>query len=156
MVESVRAGGIRLRSSSFNDHEMLPPWCSKENDNIAPSLEWEGVPDGTAELAVVCEDPDAPSGTFLHWLVSGLDPAVNRIDEGVVPEGSVESRNDFGEYGWSGPLPPKGDEAHRYFFRIHACDRPLNLTRESTLRDLDRAVADAELARGTLVGLYQR
>ncbi|WP_246537910.1 YbhB/YbcL family Raf kinase inhibitor-like protein [Saccharopolyspora endophytica] len=149
-------GGIHLRSSTFNDHDVLPRWCSKDGEDIAPTLEWDGVPDDAVELAVVCADPDAPNGTFLHWLVSSLPPSVDRIDHGEAPGRAVESRNDFGEYGWSGPMPPVGDAAHRYFFHVFASNRPLNLGAESGLDELYRALADSEVARGTIVGLYQR
>ncbi|TDD01362.1 YbhB/YbcL family Raf kinase inhibitor-like protein [Saccharopolyspora terrae] len=135
---------------------MLPRWCSKDGENIAPTLEWDGAPDNAVELAVVCADPDAPNGTFLHWLVSSLPPSVDRIDDGEAPAGAVEARNDFSEYGWSGPMPPVGDPAHRYFFHVFASNRPLNLDPDSGLDELNRALADCEVARGTIVGLYQR
>ncbi|GAA4845293.1 YbhB/YbcL family Raf kinase inhibitor-like protein [Saccharopolyspora rosea] len=149
-------GGIRVRSSAFNDHGPLPRRCSREGGNIPPALEWEGVPDGTAEIAVVCEDPDAPGGTFLHWLVTGIDPQVTAIGDREMPEGAVESRNDFGEYGWGGPMPPAGDPPHRYFFHVHASSRPLHLFPDSTVDDLRDRLAESELAHGNIVGRYQR
>ncbi|WP_433873035.1 YbhB/YbcL family Raf kinase inhibitor-like protein [Saccharopolyspora sp. CA-218241] len=149
-------GGIRLRSSSFQDHDLMPRWCSGDGEGVSPELEWDGVPDGTVELAVVCVDPDAPTGTFVHWLLTGLRPGESGLEPGRLPDGAVESRNDFGEPGWGGPLPPAGDDPHRYFFRVHASDHPLRLGEDSTVDDLDRALGGGELARGTLVGVYQR
>ncbi len=149
-------GGIRLRSSTFNDHTLLPARCSRDGENISPELEWEAVPEGTRELALLCEDPDAPSGVFVHWLMSGIPPEVTGLNEGEAPEGVTQSRNGFGELGWGGPHPPAGDEAHRYFFRVYASDRPLGLDEDSTPEDLRRVLSDSELARGNIVGLYER
>ncbi|WP_009947778.1 YbhB/YbcL family Raf kinase inhibitor-like protein [Saccharopolyspora erythraea] len=135
---------------------MLPHRCSRDGGNIAPALEWSQVPDGTAELAVLCEDPDAPNGTFVHWVVSNIPPTVTRIGGGDVPDEAVESRNDFGDRGWGGPHPPAGDEAHRYFFRVFASEQPLGLGADATADDLRDALAGHELARGNIVGLFQR
>lgn len=149
-------GGIQLHSSTFTDHHPLPRKCSKEGQNVPPDLEWEGVPDDTAEVAVVCEDPDAPGGSFLHWLVSGIDKSQTHIGPGHLPAGARESRNDFGEVGWGGPMPPVGDTAHHYFFRVYASRKPLKLSRNSTLSDLRKSLKGAALAHGTLIGVYQR
>src|SRR5207248_11248283 len=95
-----------LRSPAFSPNALIPPEFTKTGDDMSPPLEWSNVPEGTAELAVVCEDPDAPSGKFRHWLVTGLDPATSSLPKGVQPPGSRAWRNDFGEEGYSGPLPP--------------------------------------------------
>lgn len=147
---------IQLRSSTFIDHDVLPRQTSKEGDNAAPALEWNGLPEGTAELELVCEDPDAPGGTFLHWMVTGIDPSTSGIGGGEFPDGAVQARNSFGELGWGGPYPPAGDPTHRYFFRVYAANRPLGLGPQATPDDLYDALDEHELARGTLVGLYQR
>jgi Raf kinase inhibitor-like YbhB/YbcL family protein len=108
------------------------------------------------ELAVLCEDPDAPRGTFTHWVPAGLQPTVTGLAEGEHPAGAVEGRNDFGEEGFGGPLPPVGHGPHRYFFRVFAASAPLGLVAGASADDLRRALEGRQLASGTLVGTYQR
>ncbi len=147
---------IELRSAAFNDHAPIPARYAKDGENVSPPLEWSGVPEGTAELAILSEDPDAPGGTFIHWVLSGLDPSLTGLQAGEVPPGAVEGRNDYGEVAYGGPHPPVGDPAHRYFFRIFAASEPLGLSPGGTADELRRALEGRELARGTIVGLYQR
>jgi Raf kinase inhibitor-like YbhB/YbcL family protein len=147
--------GIELRSPSFGDHQPIPPRHAKDHDNLSPALEWSGVPQEAVELAVLCQDPDAPSGTFTHWVLAGLQPTATGLAEGEHPA-AVEGRNDFGEEGYGGPMPPVGHGAHRYLFRIYAASAPLGLTGSPSAEDLRRALDGKELASGTLVGTYQR
>ena len=148
--------GIELRSPSFGDHQPIPARHAKDHENLSPPLEWSGVPEEAAELAVLCEDPDAPRGTFVHWVLAGLQPTAPGLAEGEHPAGAVEGRNDFGEEGYGGPLPPVGDPPHRYFFRVYAASAPLGLTGAPSAEELRRALEGKELASGTLVGTYQR
>ena len=148
---------IHLRSPAFNDHAPIPARYSlAEVENLSPPLEWSGVPEGTAELAVLCEDPDAPGGTLVHGVLAGLDPSTTGLGEGEVPAGAVQGSNDYGGTGYGGPRPPVGDEAHRYFFRVYAASEPLGLEPGASAEDLRRALEGKELAQGTIVGLYQR
>ena len=114
------------------------------------------MPEEAVELAVLCEDPDAPSGTFTHWVLAGLQPTATGLAEGEHPAAAVEGRNDFGEEGYGGPMPPVGDGPHRYVFRVYAASAPLGLTGAPSADDLRRALEGKELASGTLVGTYQR
>jgi Raf kinase inhibitor-like YbhB/YbcL family protein len=148
--------GIELRSPSFGDHQPIPTRHAKDHDNLSPALEWSGVPEEAVELAVLCEDPDAPCGTFIHWVLAGLEPTAPGLVEGERPAAAVEGRNDFGEEGYSGPQPPVGGPPHRYFFRVFAASAPLELTAGASAEDLRRALKGRELASGTLVGTYQR
>jgi Raf kinase inhibitor-like YbhB/YbcL family protein len=148
--------GIELRSPSFGDHQPIPARHAKDHENLSPGLEWSGVPEGAVELAVLCEDPDAPRGTFIHWVLAGLQPTATGLAEGEHPAGAVAGRNDFGEEGYSGPLPPVGDGPHRYFFRMFAASALLGLVAGASADDLRRALEGKELASGTLVGTYQR
>jgi Raf kinase inhibitor-like YbhB/YbcL family protein len=148
--------GIELRSPSFGDHQPIPTRHAKDHDNLSPALEWSGVPEEAVELAVLCEDPDAPRGTFIHWVLAGLEPTGPGLVEGERPAAAVEGRNDFGEEGYSGPQPPVGDPPHRYFFWVFAASAPLELTAGASAEDLRRALEGRELASGTLVGTYQR
>jgi Raf kinase inhibitor-like YbhB/YbcL family protein len=105
---------------------------------------------------VLCEDPDAPGGTFVHWVLAGLEPTATGLAQGEHPAGAVEGRNDFGGEGYDGPMPPAGDHPHRYVFRVFAASAPLGLVQGASASDLRRALEGTELASGTLVGTYQR
>ena len=148
---------IQVRSAAFSDHAPIPSRYSlAEGENVSPPLEWSGVPEGTAELAVLCEDRDAPGGTFVHWVLAGIDPSAPGLAEGEVPAGAVGGSNDYGGTGYGGPRPPVGDDAHRYFFRVYAASKPLGLTPGASADDLRQALQGKELASGTIVGLYHR
>jgi Raf kinase inhibitor-like YbhB/YbcL family protein len=147
---------IQLRSPAFTDHAPIPSRHSLDGENLSPPLEWSGVPDDAVELALLCEDPDAPGGTFVHWVVAGLDPSLPGLEEGELPPGAVVGTNDYGGTGYGGPRPPVGDPAHRYFFRLYAVSRPTGLFPGASVADLRRAMEGRDLARGTLVGTYQR
>ncbi|WP_031075082.1 YbhB/YbcL family Raf kinase inhibitor-like protein [Streptomyces sp. NRRL S-118] len=148
--------GIELSSAAFGDHQAIPRRYTGEGEDISPPLTWSAPPDGTAELVLACEDPDAPNGTFLHWLVTGIDPASDGVEEGRTPSGGTEWPNGFGRTGWGGPLPPAGHGRHRYFFRLWAVSQPLPLTDRPTADTVHRALAGRELASGALMGTYQR
>jgi Raf kinase inhibitor-like YbhB/YbcL family protein len=146
---------MMLRSPAFSDNAFIPRRYARDGDDEAPRLEWSGVPEGTAELVVLCVDPDAPRGPFLHWLVPGIDPAATSLEPGdSVAEGAP--RNGFGDSGYGGPLPPAGDDAHRYVFRLYALDAPFAADPEEGPEALRAWLDDHALATGTLTGLYQR
>ncbi|MFD5657518.1 YbhB/YbcL family Raf kinase inhibitor-like protein [Streptomyces hirsutus] len=148
--------GIELTSVAFGDHAAIPRSHSGEGDDVSPPLTWSVVPDAASELVLLCEDPDAPGGTFLHWLVTGIDPRSTGAVEGEPPSGGQEWPNGFGRMGWGGPMPPPGHGAHRYFFRLWAVSESLPLHGRPTADAVHRAVQGRELASGTLVGTYQR
>jgi Raf kinase inhibitor-like YbhB/YbcL family protein len=148
--------GIMLRSSAFNDHDLLPGRFSREGGNVSPPLEWSQVPEGTEELVLLVEDPDAGTTPFLHWLVTDISPRAGGVPEGGVPDGGREWANDFGATGWGGPHPPRRDDPHRYFFRLYALESPLALPDSPHAEDVHRALAGHEIASGTTVGTYRR
>ncbi|UNZ19097.1 YbhB/YbcL family Raf kinase inhibitor-like protein [Streptomyces sp. 891-h] len=148
--------GIELSTSAFDDHALIPRRYTRDGEDVSPPLEWSGVPAGTAELLLLCEDPDAPSGTFVHWLVTGIDPGARSVETGATPEGGTPLTNGFGGTGWGGPMPPAGDNAHRYFFRLYALPEPVRLPDSPSAEDVHRAVDEEALASGNIVGLYQR
>ncbi|MFP3900938.1 MAG: YbhB/YbcL family Raf kinase inhibitor-like protein [Acidimicrobiia bacterium] len=147
---------MELVSDTFEDGEMLPERCAHDRDNISPSLSWDLVPEETEELALLCQDPDAPTGTFTHWVLTGIDPSITEMVEDSIPPGAVTGVNDFGEVGWGGPRPPAGDPAHRYVFTLLASAVPLDLGPDATADELLEAIDEDLLARGELVGLYQQ
>ena len=113
---------MEITSSAFSEGDTVPVRFTCDGDDVSPPLAWSGVPDGAAELRLSIRDPDAPSGTFTHWLVTGVDPTVSEVREGAVPAGGREQENGFGRAGYGGPCPPPGRGAHRYVFRIEALD----------------------------------
>lgn len=145
-----------MRSPAFHEHTLIPERYSYESTNISPPLEWFGIPDGTQEIVLLCEDPDAPTGTFTHWVITGIAPGTTGFDTGAPPAGSVLGRNDFGEIGWGGPRPPVGDEPHRYFFWLYAIDHPLEIPGGAEPGDVRDAISGQSTATGTLVGLFGR
>lgn len=147
---------IELRSPAFNDRAPIPPRFAKDGENTSPALEWSGVPDTAAELVLLCEDPDAPGRTFVHWVLAGLEPSRTGLAEGEIPPGAVEGSNDYGETGYGGPQPPVGDPAHRYFFSLHAVAEPLGISPGASAADVRRAMDGKEVGRAVLVGTYQR
>lgn len=124
-----------------------------DGENVSPALEWAGVPEGTVELALAVEDPDAPRRTFTHWLAWGVDPGRSGLAEGEAPE--LEGRNDFGDTGYGGPCPPRGEE-HRYVFRLLALDAAVDLERGADRQAFDAAVAALVLAEARRTATYER
>lgn len=147
---------IDLTSVSFDDDETIPTRFTCEGENVPPPISWEGVPEGAVELVLSMEDPDAPSGTFRHWAVSGIDPSTSALDPATVPDGAVLGENDFGEVGYGGPCPPDGDEPHRYVFTVHAIDRASGLETGFSASEMREALEGAEIARGELIGVFGR
>ncbi|MBA9006791.1 MULTISPECIES: YbhB/YbcL family Raf kinase inhibitor-like protein [Thermomonospora] len=147
---------IELRSSAFNDHALIPNEYSHAAGDASPPLEWSNVPDETAELVLLCEDPDAPTGTFVHWLLAGIPPETEGLDAGESPTEAVEGRNDYGATGYGGPHPPVGDRPHRYFFRLAALSEPSGLEPGFTAEDYREAIEEKVIGTGTLVGTFGR
>jgi Raf kinase inhibitor-like YbhB/YbcL family protein len=148
--------GLELRSTAFNDHDLMPGRLSKPGGNMSPPLQWSGVPDGTEELVLLCEDPDAGPEPFVHWLVTAIDPESSGVGEGQTPPGGQEWTNGFGVSGWSGPQPAIGDNPHRYFFRLYAVSGPTDVPSPPRAGDVRRAAEKRELASATLVGTFAR
>jgi Raf kinase inhibitor-like YbhB/YbcL family protein len=147
---------IELTSPEFDDGDVLPRRFAHDRENVSPPLEWSDVPQGAQELALLCQDPDAPSGLFTHWVLASIDPTITAIDEGEVPPGAVAGINDFGEIGWGGPQPPRGHGPHRYVFTLFAASEHLDLDPGASADDLLDALDGVELAQGSLLGRYQR
>lgn len=148
---------MRLTSRAFRDGELMAQRYTCDGTNAAPPLRWDGVPEGSAELVLVCEDPDAPGRTFVHWLVADLDPNSTGIEEDALPEGATVGLNDFGEAVYGGPCPPHGHEAHHYVFTLLAVGAPLALQHRFTAEELVTALQGGTiLAKAELVGRYGR
>jgi Raf kinase inhibitor-like YbhB/YbcL family protein len=147
---------MELRSEAFADNTPIPRRHTKDGQNLSPPLRWSPPPAGTQELMLLCEDPDAPSGRFLHWLVTGIDPQTRGVDTGRLPAAGEPHTNDFGERGWGGPMPPSGDRAHRYVFRLYALAEHVDVPQHASADQVHRLVDQRQTASGTMIGLYQR
>ncbi len=147
---------ISVSSSAFGDGEHIPTKYSCEGDNVSPPLAWRKVPDGTAELAIVVADPDAPSGTFYHWVVTGVAPGRTRLDEGELPKEAMVATSSSGMASYVGMCPPDGDKAHHYRFTVYALTRKLNLEPGTAAKDAVMRIRAAAVGEGTLVGTFSR
>jgi len=145
---------MKLESPVFIDNEKIPVKYTCDGEDVNPPLIISGVPVGAKSLALIVDDPDAPMGDWVHWLVWNINPQIRKIEEDSVPDGGKEGMTDFGEPGWGGPCPPSGQ--HRYQFKLYALDTLLDLDEQATKADLLAAMQGHVLAEVKLVGLYQR
>ena len=143
-----------LTSTAFDDGAPIPARHTCDGEDVSPPLSWSEVPDGARSLALIVDDPDAPSGTFLHWLAWGVDPAAGGLTEGEAP--AAEGTGGFGTTGYRGPCPPPGHGAHRYFFRLLALDAEPQIAPGSGRDELEGAVEGHVLGTAELVGTYER
>ncbi len=144
---------MELKCPFFENGGFIPTKYSCEGEDVSPPLEISGIPDGTKSLVLIVDDPDAPVGTFVHWLVWDIKPE-NKIDENSVPPGSFQGKNDFGRNDYGGPCPPSG--THRYYFKLYALDRFLNLAEGSSKEDLEEAIEGCVIESSVLVGRFSR
>lgn len=152
---------MRLESASFREGEPIPREHSRDGGDSHPALSWSDSPPGTATFALVCEDPDAPRGTWIHWVlydvpvaVMGVPAAVSKA--GKHPSGGTQGKNSYGELGWGGPAPPRGHGPHRYVFHLYALDSKLGLPSGLSRADLDAAMRGHVLGEVKLTGIYRR
>ncbi|MEV8516227.1 YbhB/YbcL family Raf kinase inhibitor-like protein [Dactylosporangium sp. NPDC051484] len=146
---------IAVSSPVFNEGDQIPQRFTCDGVDVSPPLSFTGLPEQTAELALLVEDPDAPGGTFTHWIMWGIDPDQASLGEGEVPTGATQGKNDFGRRAYGGPCPPRG-RSHRYTFEVLALSEPLGLATQASAADLRRATAGKVSASGRLTGRYQR
>ncbi len=151
---------MKLTSTAFLDGQPIPARFTCEGADVSPPLEWTEPPAGTAGFAVICEDPDAPVGIWVHWVVYGLSAAVRDLPEmsppaDTLPGGAKQGVNDFRRIGYGGPCPPPG-RPHRYFFRLYALDAEPPLGPRATRAQVLRAIDGHILAECRLMGTYQR
>jgi Raf kinase inhibitor-like YbhB/YbcL family protein len=153
---------IELLSSGFREGEASPIQYTCDGANISPPLRWGGIPKNSQSLAIICEDPDAPSGVFVHWVIFNLPPIVADLPEAaptteeLAESGAIQGMNDFNNIGYDGPCPPPGSKPHRYFFHLYALDTKLRLQAGATKQEFERAAENHIIAEGSLMGTYKR
>jgi Raf kinase inhibitor-like YbhB/YbcL family protein len=149
---------MKLSSSAFKAGEFIPALYTCDSDDISPPLSWSDVPDGTESLALINNDPDAPRG-WVHWIIYNIPAASTGLtkevkNDGILPDGSVQGRNDFRKIGYGGPCPPGG--THRYYFKLYALDTLLEKTEGITQTELQGRMKGHILAEAELMGRYSR
>jgi Raf kinase inhibitor-like YbhB/YbcL family protein len=153
---------MKLTSPDFKNGQRLPDRFALDHENKSPTLHWSDMPLGTKEVAIICDDPDAPMRTWVHWVIYGIPSMVTHLGEGV-PKGSNletlggarQGKTDFQEIGYDGPRPPKGP-VHRYFFHLYALKAPVKLGPGATAAQLKSAMEGKVIEEAELVGTYSR
>jgi len=150
-----------LYSNDFLPGDMIPPRFTCEGQNISPAINWGDPPPGTVCFALICDDPDAPGGTFVHWVLYGLSGKVRGLPQNLeknleLSDGSRQGKNDFGGIGYGGPCPPPGHGIHRYFFKVYALDEMPGLPPGATKGELVAAMEGHILAQAEVMGRFER
>jgi Raf kinase inhibitor-like YbhB/YbcL family protein len=151
---------FQLSSASFTASQMIPKKFSCEGTDVSPQLSWSGVPSAAQSLALIMDDPDAPAGTWAHWVLYNLPASTKELAEAVdkqeqLADGTLQGRNSFGKVGYGGPCPPAGTP-HRYFFKLYALDIKLDLKAGASKADLEQAMKGHILGQTELIGKYGR
>lgn len=150
---------LKVTSIAFEDGGMIPAKYTCDGANISPPLQWEGVPEETRSIALISDDPDAPMGTWVHWVLFNLPAETRELpektpDDETLPNGAKQGTTDFGRVGYGGPSPPSG--THRYFFKVYALNREIALDSTADKEKLVSAMEGHILAEGQLMGRYKR
>ena len=151
---------MKMSSASFSAGEMIPKKFACDGPDVSPKLNWTEPPAKTQSFALTMDDPDAPAGTWVHWVLFDLPADTRELAEGVAKQeqlanGARQGRNDFGRIGYGGPCPPPGNP-HRYFFKLYALNAKLNLKAGATKADVERAMKEHILAHAEMIGKYGR
>lgn len=150
---------MKIESSQFAEGDMILPKYTCDGKDISPPLAWQDIPAGTMSYALISDDPDAPVGTWVHWVLYNIPPDYNGLEENIKPEkefknGMMQGSNSWPRIGYGGPCPPSG--THRYFFKLYALDKMLDLKPGVTKEQLLKAMAGHILAEAQLMGKYKR
>jgi Raf kinase inhibitor-like YbhB/YbcL family protein len=152
--EANKMSGLRISSPVFKNNGSIPAKYTCTGKDISPPLLIENVPPKAKSLAVIVDDPDAPRGTWVHWVLWNISPGTGDIRENSVPAGAVQGMNDFRRHDYGGPCPPSG--THRYFFKVYALDTVLNLSPNSTKADTEKAMKGHIIEQAEVIGLYEK
>lgn len=153
---------MEIKSNSFKNGERIPKKYTCEGEDLSPELHWTGVPPNAKSFVIIVNDPDAPIGTFNHWVIYDIPADVSSLPEGVekkpeLQRGIKQGKNDFGKIGWGGPCPPKGHGTHRYFFIIKALSvEKIGLAPGATVSQVMKAIEGKVIAEAQMYGTYSR
>jgi Raf kinase inhibitor-like YbhB/YbcL family protein len=159
-VERIGKDAMQLTCDAFSEGAAIPAKYTCDDKNVSPALKWSGVPATAKSLALIADDPDAPVGTWVHWVLFDLPGNVNGLPEDVaqnqhLPAGGKQGLNDFKHLGYGGPCPPPG-KPHRYFFKLYALDTALDLKPGASKKEVERAMTNHIVAQAQLMGTYKR
>lgn len=154
MMEGGEMSELGISSSAFSHMGMIPKKYTCDGEDMVPPLAFENVPEGAKSLALIMDDPDAPAGTWVHWVLWNIPAGASGIEEGSVPPGAYQGKNSWGRNDYGGPCPPSG--THRYFFKLFALDSMMELPPGSTKEQLESSIAGHVLGKAEIVGLYRR
>jgi len=151
---------LELRSKAFKNGDFIPAKYTCKGEDVSPPLEWSNIPENTKSLALISDDPDAPMGTWVHWVLYDIPAYKRNLPEGlkkdkVLDDGSKQGMTDFGRVGYGGPCPPPGP-VHRYFFKLYALDAKLNLNPGLTKKTLLNAIEGHVIEKTELLGKFKR
>jgi len=155
---------ITITSTAFNNGEAIPKKYTGEGQDVSPPLQWSGVPKDAKELALICDDPDAPRAEpWVHWVIYSIQPNTSGLPEAIPaqdkinePNGAQQGTNDFKKIGYNGPMPPKAHGVHHYRFHLYVLNSSLNLSPKETKKTLLDAMKGHVIAEGQLIGTYER
>lgn len=153
VLANVKEGNMKIQST-FEHNKNIPSKYTCDGEDLAPDLTITEVPSGTKELVLIVDDPDAPIGTWVHWLLYNIPANTSKIDAKHLPQGTKQGITDFKRVGWGGPCPPSG--THRYFFKLYAIDTNISLAEGATKPQLEKAIKDHIIEKAELIGLYKR
>jgi Raf kinase inhibitor-like YbhB/YbcL family protein len=145
---------MKIESPAFENNQPIPSKYTCDGEDINPPLKISDVPENAKSLVLIVDDPDAPLGTFTHWIVWNIDPKTSFVEENSVPAGAIVGVNDFGKNSYGGPCPPSG--THHYHFKLYALDTTLNLDKNSKKKDLEKAMENHILEKAEIIGIYKR
>lgn len=150
---------MKFNSPAFENGGLIPPMYTSDDADVSPPFIWEEIPEKSKSLVLICDDPDAPMGTWVHWVIYNIPPRLKGLSENIpadrkLPEGAVQGMNDFGRIGYGGPCPPGG--THRYFFKLYALDSLLQLEAGANKAQVIKSMQGHILEEAQLVGKYKR
>jgi len=158
-VNNTNPKKMEIHSTAFRNGETIPSIYTCDGKDISPQIAWSNIPPGTKSLALICDDPDAPGGTWVHWVIFNIPSSLNGLSENMprtpmLPNDIIQSKNSWGRTGYGGPCPPRG--VHRYYFKLYALDISLKIDSNSLIKDVSGAMKDHILGKAELMGRYSR
>lgn len=154
VIPTPTPSNMNITSPAFAQQQFIPAKYTCDGDNTSPPLNFDKIPQYTLSLVLIVDDPDAPAGDWVHWLLWNISPQARHIPENSVPQGATQGKTDFGKTQYGGPCPPLG--THRYQFKLYALDIKLQLDPSATKPTLESAIQDHILEQAILTGLYKR